>query len=170
MKTRYSHRISIAVLALVFSITVHAQEVKTVANIDASAETAYFNFATGKQVPAGSAEWDIAFNRTTVLVNGGSSGSGNAAATLLKETSFEEVTQQPANGFKTDTESEKAIPAGSGNGWYEYNMADHSINPIPNRILVVKTTGAKYVKLEILGYYNEANHNPANYSFRYSFL
>jgi len=170
MKTRYFNRISIAVLALVFSVMVHAQEVKNIANIDASTDTAYFSFAAGKEVPSTSDEWDIAFNRTTVLINGGSSGKGNAMATLLKEASFEKVKQQPAEGFKADTEKEKAIPAGSGNGWYEYNMADHSINPIPGRILIVKTTAGKYVKLEIIGYYNETNYNSANYSFRYSFL
>jgi len=170
MKTRYLKEISAAVLALVCSIAVQAQAVKTITNIDASAASAYFNFATGKQVPAASDEWDIAFNRTTVLINGGSSGSGSAQAVLLKETSFEEVTKQPTAGFKADTESEKAIPTGSGNGWYEYNMSDHSINPIPGRVLVIKTTAGKYVKLEILGYYNETNHNSANYSFRYSVL
>ena len=170
MKTRYFNGIPAAILALVFSVTVHAQEIKTITNIDASAETAYFNLTTGKQVPAASDEWDIAFNRTTVLVNGGSSGIGNAEAVLLKETSFDQVTQRPADGFKTDTESEKAIPEGSGNGWYEYNMADHSINPIPGRVLVIKTTAGTYVKLEILGYYNETNYNSANYSFRYSSL
>ncbi len=169
MRIRFSG-ISMAVLALVWSVTLHAQEVKTITNIDASSETAYFNLETGKQVPSATNEWDIAFNRTTVLTNGGSSGGGSAQATLLKETSFEDVTKQPAIGFKTDTESEKAIPTGSGSGWYEYDMADHSINPIPGRVLVIKTTAGKYVKLEILSYYNKTNFNSANYSFRYSFL
>lgn len=159
-----------AVFALLCSVTLYAQEVKTIENIDASVATAYFSLAVGKQVPSASDAWDIAFNRTTVLINGGSSGNGNAQAVLLKETPFEQVKQRPVEGFKTDTESEKAIPAGSGNGWYEYNMADHSINPIPSRVLVIKTTAGKYVKLEILGYYHKTSHNPANYSFRYSFL
>lgn len=169
MRTRFN-RMSTIVFVLVCSLTLHAQEVKTITDIDASAETVYFNLAAGKQVMAASDAWDIAFKRTTVLINGGSSGDGGAQATLLKETSFEDVKQQPTAGFKTDTEKEKAIPTGSGNGWYEYNMADHSINPIPGRVLVIKTTTGKYVKLEILGYYNKTNHNSANYSFRYSFL
>ncbi|WP_262245708.1 HmuY family protein [Parapedobacter soli] len=170
MKTRYFNEISMAVVALIFSITAHAQEVKTIANINAATETAYFNFTTGKQVPTASDEWDIAFNRTTVLINGGSSGSGKAQAALLKETSFDSVTQRPTAGFKADTESEKAIPTGSGNGWYEYDMGDHSINPIPGRVLVIRTTAGDYVKLEILSYYNKATHDSANYSFKYSFL
>ncbi|SEL30432.1 HmuY family protein [Parapedobacter koreensis] len=170
MKTIYPKVVSIVVLALTMITVLHAQEAKTVSNIDASSKTAYFSFTEGKEVADASQDWDIAFNRTTILINGGSSGTGKATGTLLKDTSFEKVTKQPSTGLKEDTESEKAIPAGSGNGWYEYDMSNHSINPIPGRILVVKTSAGKYVKVEILSYYNKSNSNSANYSFRYSFL
>lgn len=170
MKTTYLNRVAVVVLALVLSAPLCAQEIKTINNLDASSETAYFNLTSGKKVADASADWDIAFNRTTVMVNGGSSGRGNVAAALLDDTSFEKITKRPDTGFKTDSEAEKAIPTGSGNGWYEYNMADHSINPIPGRILIIKTSAGNYVKLEILSYYNKSNYNPANYSFRYSFL
>lgn len=152
-----------AVLAWIGTLTLRAQETKTVEHIDASSTTAYVSLVTGKQVPEATADWDIAFNRTTILVK--------ATAALLKDTSFEEVAKRPGeSGFKADSEKEKAIPAGSGNGWYEYNMADHSINPIPGRVLVVKTASGKYVKVEILSYYNKSTHNSAEYTFRYSFL
>lgn len=164
MKTRYFYSLSMVVLAWVWSATVHAQEIKTITDIDASAETAYFNLTTGKQVASATDQWDIAFNRTTVLIN------GRAEAALLKETSFEEVAQPPATGFKKDTEHEKAIPTGSGNGWYAYDMADHSINPIPGRVIVIKTAAGTYAKLEILSYYHKTKASSANYSFRYSFL
>ncbi len=165
------NRIILLPIALVLLCTVvYGQEVKTIRHIDASNKTAYFNLTTGKEVADASGVWDIAFNRTTILVNGGSSGTGKTTAVLLKDTSFDQVTKQPDAGLKSDSGEEKAIPTGSGNGWYEYNMTDHSINPIPGRIVVVKTSAGKYVKLEVLGYYHDANHNPANYSFRYSFL
>ncbi len=170
MKTIHRNRAFAAILGFLFSTALYAQDVRSIDNLDASSKTVYFNLATGKEVADASADWDIAFNRTTVMVNGGSSGMGNATATLLKDTSFEKVTKQPSTGFKADSEEEKAIPTGSGNGWYEYNMADHSINPIPGRILVIKTASGKYAKLEILGYYNKSNFAAANYSFRYSFL
>jgi len=170
MKTIYLYRVAICVLALVLSTQLYAQEIKTINNLDASSKTAYFNLTTGKEVADASADWDIAFNRTTVLINGGSSGTGKVTAALLKDTSFEKVTKRPDVDFRTDSEAEKAIPTGSGNGWYEYNMADHSINPIPGRILIIKTSEGKYVKLEILGYYNKSNYDSANYSFKYSFL
>ena len=170
MKTIDRTMISSAILALVCTVAVYGQDVKTIRHVEAADKTAYFNLETGKEVADASADWDIAFNRTTILVNGGSSGAGNATAVLLKETSFDQVTKRPETGFKADSDGEKAIPTGSGNGWYDYNMSDHSINPIPNRVVVVKTLSGKYVKFEVLGYYHNSNHNPANYSFRYSLL
>jgi len=170
MKAAQFKWISTAAFAWLCSAALYAQETKTINNLDASSKTAYFDLETGREVTDTSDDWDIAFNRTTVLVNGGSSGKGQVTAALLKDTSFEQVTKQPANGFKADSDQEKAIPTGSGNGWYEYNMADHSISPIPGRILVIKSSSGKYAKLEILSYYNKSNYNSANYSFRYSFL
>ncbi len=143
MKIRYYHVVPTLMLALVCTATLHAQDIKTIRNVDASAKTAYFSLVTGKEVATASEDWDIAFNRTTILINGGSSGSGKATALLLKDTSFDKVTKRPEGAFKADSENEKAIPSGSGNGWYSYDMADHSINPIPGRILVIKTSSGK---------------------------
>ena len=157
-------------LFLFFAPAIQAQEVKTISGVDAAAKTAYFDFETGKETPATSQDWDVAFERTTILVNGGSSGQGKTTAQILTDVTFESVDAYPSSGFRTDTQQEKAIPTGSGNGWYEYNMADHGIHPIPGRIILIKTSGGKYVKLEILGYYNKSTHNSANYAFRYSFL
>lgn len=162
MKTKKHHWISLALIAWLVPLALSAQEVKTINNLDASSRTAYFNFTTGKEVADVSGDWDVAFDRTTILVK--------SQAALLKDTSFDKVTKHPATGFKADSDQEKAIPTGSGNGWYEYDMASHSINPLPGRVIVVKTSAGKHVKLEILGYYNKENHNSANYSFRYSFL
>jgi len=170
MKTTF-YKVAVTVLLMVLlTPLLKAQEIKVMDNIDASAKAVYFNLTTGQEVAAATKDWDIAFERTTILVNSGSSGPGNTTALLLKGVTFESVDSYPASGFKTDTDSEKAIPSGSGNGWYEYNMANHSINPIPERVIVVKTTQGKYVKLEILSYYHKSNQQPANYSFRYSFL
>jgi len=47
MRTRFN-RMSTIVFVLVCSLTLHAQEVKTITDIDASAETVYFNLAAGK--------------------------------------------------------------------------------------------------------------------------
>jgi len=170
MKTTYLNRVAVVVYALILSAPLFAQEIKTVNDLDASSKTVYFNLTIGKEVADATADWDIAFNRTTITVNSGSSGVGNVTAALLKDTAFEEVSKLPDADFKADSDAEKAIPSGSGNGWYEYDMSDHSINPIPGRILVIKTLTGDHAKLEILSYYNKSNYNSANYSFRYSFL
>lgn len=167
--TFYTGALTILV-TLLFTTVIKAQEIKMVKNIDASTKMAYFNLTTGHETTDAGGDWDIAFDRTTILVNGGSSGKGKTTALLLKDVTFESVDSFQSSGFKADTEKEKAVPTGSGNGWYEYDMASHGINPIPERIILVKTSQGKYVKLEILGYYNKSNHQPANYSFRYSFL
>lgn len=170
MKTTLRTLISAAMAVLVCTVAGYGQDVKTIRHVEAADKTAYFSFETGRQVSDGAADWDIAFNRTSILVNGGSSGKGMVTAVLLKETAFDQLAKRPESGFRTDMDGEKAIPTGSGNGWYEYNMANHSISPIPNRVIVFKTLAGEYVKLEVLGYYHDTNHSPANYSFRYSFL
>ncbi len=162
METINRKWLSLAVLTWMAAFALQAQEAKTIAYIDASASTAYVSLVTGQLVQDAAGDWDIAFNRTTISVK--------QTAALLKDTSFEKVTKRPESGFKADSGQEKAIPTGSGNGWYAYNMADHSINPIPGRVLVVKTASGKYAKVEILSYYNKDNHNSAEYTFRYGFL
>jgi hypothetical protein len=112
----------------------------------------YFSFETNTQVQA-SDTWDIAIKGTTILVNGGISGNGNARAALM-DGAFDEVTEIPADLiFRQDTQESLAIPSSSGQGWYNYNFTNHTVNPIPGRILLIQTHGGKYVKVEILSYY-----------------
>lgn len=170
MKTTFRYTTLTVLLSILFTPLLKAQEIKVIDNIDASNKIAYFNLATGQEIADVTGNWDIAFERTSVLVNSGSSGNGKTTALLLKDVTFESIDVNPSSGFKADSDNEKAIPAGSGNGWYEYNMANHSINPIPGRIIIVRTSAGKYAKLEILSYYHTSTHQPANYSFRYSFL
>lgn len=136
-------------------------KVQKVENINASKETAYFNLKQGEQVSQAQ-NWDIAFNRTTIYIN-------NEGVLLNKP--FEDINSIPEVEFKKDSEKEKAIPTGSGNGWYKYNMFNHSITPIENKTILVKTEKEKkYVKLAIENYYNSENLESGYYSFRYAFL
>ena len=122
-------------------------------------EFVYFDFSTGGTV-AQTADWDIAFKGTKIIVNGGVNGTGNVSATVVLST-FDDLTEAPsADKFTQDTELATAIPSGSGNGWYEYNPANHLISPIPGRVIVVKTSEGNYAKMEILGYYKDAPANP----------
>ncbi|MEO8172823.1 MAG: HmuY family protein [Sediminibacterium sp.] len=108
------------------------------------------------------AKWDIAFRSTNIIINGGISGSGAGGAFVQKATTFDNYKTIPADSvFKTDASTAFAVPAGSGNGWYNYDFIANIISPIPGNVLVVRTAGGKYAKVEILSYYKDAPASPA---------
>ena len=118
--------------------------------------------------------WDIGFNGTTVIFNGGTSGPGSVTAQLLTSTLFSELTEAPADGYLADggntscpeiqtpngpaPGSTLAVCTGSDNGWYNYNGAQNLISPLAGRVLVLKTSESSYAKLRFLSYYRG---NPA---------
>ncbi|GFR80576.1 HmuY protein [Elysia marginata] len=120
-----------------------------------------FDFSTGLETNS-NRDWDIAFRGSTIIVNGGvKSGateeperSGNAAVYIAKK-AFAAVKEVNTSSLKQDKASTLAIPTGSGNGWYNYDMKTHSITPIAGRTLVFRTRDGKYAKMEILSYYKD---------------
>ena len=136
---------------------------------------AYFNLLSGKEVGAEEAKtskWDIAFSRTTIAVNGGTSGPGQGGALVLEQP-FDKVSEAPVDGYKADGTGGYAIPGGSGNSWYNYDMKVHAIIPIPGRTLLIKTADGKFAKLEIISYYKGApdevpTEESSYFTFRYS--
>lgn len=112
-----------------------------------------------------STAWDLGFQGTNIIVNGGTSGPGQGAA-LLMEALFDEVEEAPADselrvdGTATCEDGPAlAICPGSGSGWYNYNDANNVITPIPGRTLVVRTADGRYAKVRLLSYY-EGNPSP----------
>jgi hypothetical protein len=139
-----------------------------------------FSFETG-EVTESETEWDVAFRGTTIAVNGGvATGTaeepvrnGEAGATLISGL-FDEVGSAAGLSFAQDAEGAFAIPSGSGAGWYNYNPATFTINPIPGAVLVFRTHDGKVAKVEILSYYRDAPAQPNAftdearfYTFRY---
>ena len=125
-------------------------------------EYTFYSLREDQVVPrsdSASTEWDIALKATTILTNGGTSGPGNGGAQVL-ETLFEEVAEAPASGYATDAADARAIPTGSGNGWYNYNPQTNLITPIPGRVIVVRCADGTYAKLRILSYYKGAPDTP----------
>lgn len=136
---------------------------------------AFFSFATNSEVPytdSATTKWDIAVRTTTILVNGGSSGPGQGGA-IVQDGLFAEVATAPTSGYNVDTPTAKAIPTGSGKGWYNYNSTTHVVSPIAGKVLLVRTATGKYAKMEILSYYKDAPATPtgtepnSHYTFRY---
>ncbi|MEM8486484.1 MAG: HmuY family protein [Bacteroidota bacterium] len=115
-----------------------------------------------------STNWDIAFQGTNIIFNGGNSGPGQGGAVILEQT-FEEVIEAPADSeFRTDGVSvcstdmgdgaAFAVCPGSDNGWYNYNPASNLVSPLAGRTIAVRTADGRFAKFRILSYYQG---NPA---------
>lgn len=116
-----------------------------------------------ERADSNSTAWDIAFQATTIRVNGGSSGPGEGAA-YVTEAAFEEVTEVDVDRLQADTEEALAIPTGSENGWYIYNAdGQNFIRPLAGRTIVLRTAdGEGYAKIRIQSYYEGAPELPAD--------
>ncbi len=141
----------------------------------------FFSFKAGGIVAnadSATANWDLGFNGTKIIVNSGTSGPGTATAQVVSGI-YDEIATAPESGYLSDDKN--AVPAfyaitrGSGNGWYNYDGATNTITPIAGRVLLVKTSEGKYAKMEILSYYKDSPVAPTNtsidrhYTFRYNF-
>jgi hypothetical protein len=120
--------------------------------------------------------WDVAFRGTTIWINGGPARFGQGGAFIQRLSNFDTVSAAPVSGYAVDSsDTQLAIPTGSGNGWYNYDGGTNTIFPIQGTVLIIKTAGGKYSKLEIMSYYKNSipfpNPDPVNYrwyTFRYS--
>lgn len=136
-----------------------------VSDLDASKGYAKFSFSENKVVTTDN--WDVAFNTTTIIVNGGvkmtdaePNRTGSGAASIVSGT-FASVTLYPASSaFAQDAATVYAIPKGSGKGWYNYDINSHIVSPIAGKVFVIKTHDGKYAKFEILSYYKGAPVTP----------
>ncbi len=127
----------------------------------------FFNFDSGKEVSvsdSNSTNWHIGFSGTTIILNSGTSGPGTVTGQMLSGNNFESQTSAPTSAYSSDGATAKVVPTGAGNGWYNYNYvpADggpHTITPIANKLIAVKLADGRYVKVEILNYYQGAPLN-----------
>ena len=135
---------------------------------------AYFSFATGDVVAVDDAEnseaWDLGFQITKVKLNGGISGPGMGSVVMLTETTFEAVTEAPADGYREDTEDTLAIVPQSEKGWYIYTgPPTHWILPLEDRVFVIKAADGTFTKVQFVGYYkdNENKKDSGFVTFKY---
>jgi len=132
--------------------------------------------AAVRQADSASSKWDIGFNATTIIINGGSSGPGQGVAQVLTE-AFQDVVTAPETGYHADGANQTcpgvqtpagtfpgapyAICTGSGHGWYNYDSNGPLITPIAGRTLVVRTAAeGNYAKVRILSYYKGSPFDP----------
>tara|TARA_B100000886_G_scaffold173669_1_gene118824 strand:- start:1731 stop:2330 length:600 start_codon:yes stop_codon:yes gene_type:complete len=126
----------------------------------------YIGFNLMDQAQVNDNTWDIAFRGTTILVNGGNKGdddeperTGNGGG-YIHIGAFQDIKSAVVEEIKQDSFDSKAIPTGSGNGWYNYDFQSHTISAIPGRTIIIRTHDGKYAKLEILCYYKGCPETP----------
>ena len=111
--------------------------------------------------PEDSGEWDMAFQRFNIAVNGGTSGTGDVAVARLDDAVYEDVTVAPADGYITDNVidpvggMEDIEPGYAFDLWFDYDMDEHTLSPT-GRVYVVRTVEQNYFKVEVIDYYDQA--------------
>lgn len=145
------------------------------AQIDASdyANWVFVDLETMTQVepatPTDSDQWDIAFQRTDIQLNGGLSGTGDLSGTAVVGTSFADLTVAPSFAdstyfIDTDVNQDGELEYGFGtfpaalspfdSGWYNYNPSTHHITA-RDVVYVISTLAGDYYKIQLLSYYND---------------
>ena len=153
-------------------------ETMIVTNLDATTKSQpgqpqygkFAKFSFSKQELVEGDDWDIAFRATTILVNGGFSGGedepdrSGIGAGYIQIGNYGSIKTVDESLFKQDSQTSKAIPTGSGNGWYNYDAQNHIITPIAGRTLMFKTHNGRYAKVEIQSYYKNSPEIPNAFS------
>jgi hypothetical protein len=112
----------------------------------------WFDFSRGAVVESpGPREWDLAFRRHDVLVNGGEEFAGKGGAIALDSVVFDSLAEVPDSGY---------LPSEAGRDstnpvfekWYDYGFTSHLLEPKP-RVYAIRTADGRYAKLEIVSYY-----------------
>ena len=112
----------------------------------------FFDFSRGSVVerPA-PLEWDLAFKRFRIIVNGGPGYRGIGAIADLGGIAFEHVAAAPDTGWVQSTAGRDSANAALLR-WYEYGWSSHILRPKP-RVYAIRTADGKYAKLRIVSYY-----------------
>lgn len=143
--------------------------------IDATSREAwtFFSFSAGKTVEiedhTSSTDWDLGFQRTMVIVNGGVSGPGEGSALILDGVQFEDIVEAPEGDYVPDTDQIATIAR--GDGWYTYTgPPNHWILP-NDRVYILQTAVGLFAKMRFIGYYtdNEAKEDSGNITIEYAF-
>ena len=178
---------------------VQLKAIENEVTVDATAydKWVYFSFekgellteTTGVQGKMDGLDWDIAFRRWDVRLNGGKSGSGKGAALLseghVAKTGWDALTEVPETGYSVDgdlsvymrhkdppvaTVGSSVITGGIGKGaWLVFSHKNGPSYDITNQIFVVKTASGKYAKIWLKQYTNaekKGGHITMKYAYQ----
>ncbi len=130
--------------------------------IEASSRDSWTYYKVGAgivtiETPEESLEWDVAFQRTAIRTNSGTSGPGVGGLREEAETEgvagYEGLAAASTFGFLVDEEVTSGPPgtepfSASPVEWFNYNPANHSVAP-KDTALVLRTADGGYAKLRI---------------------
>lgn len=111
-----------------------------------------------------SEDWDIAFKRAVVRLNGGDSGPGGVGVAIVEGTLEDEIKAPAEEGLAQDDWVSDACeliaerdgtPASAFGEWYNYNEKTRILTPKPI-VHVIRTRSGSFVKLAIDSYYDES--------------
>ena len=113
----------------------------------------FFSFSRGGLVSdAGLSDWDLAFRRFQVIVNGGDGFTGKGGVISLSGASFDSLGLVPEEGYEGTAASRGDSIAAPLEDWYAYNFLSHLLSPAPS-VYAVRTADGRYAKLRFLSYY-----------------
>lgn len=124
-----------------------------------------------------SGDWDIAFKRWQIKLNGGDSGPGGVGAARVDGKTLPEVTAAPAGPYGEDSYFDAKCVAklddimGLGtvlSDWYEYDGVTMQLAPKKEVIVLPRRDKKGHIKLQLTGYYK--GMAGGNYALSWSFL
>ncbi len=158
--------------------------------VDAADGWAYVAFEDGEAAEvtvtdaSTSSEWDIAFNVTSVMLNGGAAGPGDVAGFCVCQnedaTNAQVIAMTPASeeaDFEAVTSgdipstdawlTEELTPAIEG--WYAYNPTTHVVSAAPTNVFAVRTaSGTTFAKLHVVGIEGATQAHAGTVTFAYA--
>jgi hypothetical protein len=141
-------------------------ELVTIDATDAS-RWQFFSFAQRSVVPRpGPRDWDLAFRRFQVIVNGGAGFAGDGGALDLGDLDFDDVLSVPVSGYVGTAARSDSANAAIGR-WYRYSFTSHLLTPQP-RVYAIRTADGRYAKVQFAGYYCPGAE-PGCVTLRYTF-
>ena len=112
----------------------------------------FFDFSRGSPVERpGPLEWDLAFRRSRILVNGGDGFPGQGGIVDLGERPFEDVAIAPATGYRGTAAGRDSVQPDL-DAWYDYGFTSHVLTARP-RVYAIRTADGRYAKLQMVSYY-----------------
>lgn len=139
--------------------------------VDASDETkwVYFDLETRAQVEpanaADSTEWDLAFSRFKVAINGGISGTGGMGAIKIANADFNAITRPPGGDVVTDEADSDDVgeiddyalnrPNEGETGPFDYDPMNHTLSA-SGTVFAVRSVDGNWYKITFVDYYNDA--------------